>query len=141
MDALRYWVGAHACQSSSIQVSDRILASSKQETDRIRSILRFVISNLNEFDEPIHFKEMKLVDQYLLHCLAKYFQKISRFYDNMQFNQVCILTQNFVANEVSGFYLSIIKDRLYCEEKISLKRQSAVTTLYWMGIILTKLLR
>ena len=50
MDVLRYWVGAHACQSSAIQVSDNMMESTKQDVDKIRNTLRFIISNLNDQD-------------------------------------------------------------------------------------------
>ena len=48
MDVLRYWVGAHASQSPAIQISDNVMESSKQEVDKIRNSLRFIISNLHE---------------------------------------------------------------------------------------------
>ena len=48
VDVLRYWVGAHASQSPAIQISDNVMESSKQEVDKIRNSLRFIISNLHE---------------------------------------------------------------------------------------------
>ena len=57
MDVLRYWVGAHASQSPAIQISDNVMESSKQEVDKIRNSLRFIISNLHEENsELLDFK-------------------------------------------------------------------------------------
>ena len=55
MDVLRYWVGAHASQSPAIQISDNVMESSKQEVDKIRNSLRFIISNL-------HVDNLELLD-------------------------------------------------------------------------------
>ena len=57
MDILRYWVGAHACQSNAIQVSDNIMESSKQDVDKIRNTMRFIIGNLNDQD----FQQLNLM--------------------------------------------------------------------------------
>ena len=48
MDVLRYWVGAHASQNPAIQIGDNVMESTKQEVDKIRNSLRFIISNLHE---------------------------------------------------------------------------------------------
>ena len=114
------------------------MKATKQEADRLRNVLRFIISNLHDFHDPIPIQEMKIVDQYMLHCLASYYNTIAKSYDAIYFNKVCIETQNFVANNLSSFYFPVIKDRLYCDEKFSNSRQSAVSTLFWIGHILTK---
>ena len=63
MDVLRYWVGAHASQSPAIQISDNVMESSKQEVDKIRNSLRFIISNLNE--ENLDLLDLKVGIFYL----------------------------------------------------------------------------
>ena len=83
---------------------------------------------------------MDLVDQFMLHQLREYYNDIVQFYENMAFNKVCISTANFFANDLSAFYLTLIKDRLYCDAKDSLRRKSALTTLHFLGEYLTKCL-
>ena len=63
MDVLRYWVGAHASQSPAIQISDNVVESSKQEVDKIRNSLRFIISNLHE--ENLDLLDLKVGIFYL----------------------------------------------------------------------------
>ena len=139
VDTLRYWVAAHACRSANIQVSDKIMATSKQETDKLRNYLRFAISIIESEDHHLlPLEQMKLVDRYILHRLAVYYEKLAASYDTLFLNRVCQLTQNFTVNELSGFYYSIIKDRLYCDEKFSTHRQSAVTTLSHIVTVLIK---
>jgi isoleucyl-tRNA synthetase len=47
---------------------------------------------------------------------------------------------DFCVVEMSNFYLDIIKDRLYCEEKDGLKRRSAQTALFLILDTLTKII-
>ena len=57
VDVLRYWVGSHACQSTAIQISDSMMETTKQEVNRIRNTLRFIISNLQDQEsEPVDLK-------------------------------------------------------------------------------------
>jgi isoleucyl-tRNA synthetase len=145
VDVLRYWVGAHACQSSSIPVGEDLMKQTKQEVDRLRNALRYIIGNINDeatkkdiFALPYH--EMTLVDQYMLHILWKYRSTLTDCFETMAFNQVCQVTQNFVANDLSSFYFMLVKDRLYCDAQESLGRKSAVTVMLKLGQYMTKLL-
>ena len=141
VDTLRYWVAAHACRSANIQVSDKVMSLTKQETDKLRNYLRFAISNIESEDHDlVPLEQMKIVDRYMLHRMAVFYEKLSASYDTLFLNRVCQLTQNFTVNELSGFYYSIIKDRLYCDEKSSLQRQSALTALYHIATVLVKAL-
>lgn len=36
-------------------------------------------------------------------------------YESYEYNRVCAHIMNFVANSLSGLYLHVIKDRLYCD--------------------------
>ena len=83
---------------------------------------------------------MELVDKFILHQLRQYYLNVADSYESMLYNKVCISTINFFVNDLSGFYLTIIKDRLYCEAKDSVKRKSALTTLHFLGEYLTKCL-
>ena len=47
---------------------------------------------------------------------------------------------DFCVVDMSNFYLDIIKDRLYCEEKDGAKRRSAQTALFLILDTMTKLM-
>ncbi|MBE6914947.1 MAG: isoleucine--tRNA ligase, partial [Ruminococcaceae bacterium] len=47
---------------------------------------------------------------------------------------------DFCVVEMSNFYLDIIKDRLYCEERTGLKRRSAQTAMYLILATMTKIM-
>ena len=50
-----------------------------------------------------------------------------------------ISPEDYAVVELSSFYLDVIKDRLYCEEKNGLKRRSAQTALYLILDTMTKM--
>ena len=56
------------------------------------------------------------------------------------FNKVYHAVYNFCVVAMSNFYLDIIKDRLYCEEKDGAKRRSAQTALFLILDTMTKLM-
>ena len=137
----RYWVGAHGCQSSAITISDNLMQSTKQDVDRIRNTIRFIISNLpTDKNFQLKYEELKPVDQFMLHELKNFMNTVSNLYEEFAYNRICLATQNFVANELSAFYFTLVKDRLYCDAEDSSRRKSALTTLLHLGRSLTKLL-
>ena len=60
-------------------------------------------------------------------------------YDEYEFHVVSHAINDFCVVDLSSFYLDIIKDRLYCEEKDGLLRRSAQTALYLILDTITKL--
>ena len=116
------------------------MLTTKQEVDRLRNTLRFLAGNLQHEFDLLDINDMKLVDRFMLHQLQNLYQNLKKSYDSMAYNKVCVTLQHFIANDLSGFYLSTVKDRLYCEPKLSKQRLSALTTLSWLMEYLTKTL-
>lgn len=72
---------------------------------------------------------MYVIDQYMLHLLQDLANKINDSYKQYDFGKVVRLLQAFYTRELSNFYFSIIKDRLYCENADDPKRRSCQTAL------------
>ncbi len=49
VDVLRYWVAAHGCQTNFIHVGDNLMDLTKQEVDRIRNAMRFLLGMAVQF--------------------------------------------------------------------------------------------
>ena len=64
---------------------------------------------------------------------------MAKAYEDYEFHVVSHEINDFCVVELSSFYLDIIKDRLYCEEKNGLKRRSAQTALFLILDTLTKM--
>ncbi|XP_030642225.1 isoleucine--tRNA ligase, mitochondrial [Chanos chanos] len=130
-DVLRWWV-AESNVFSEVQIGPNALNSAQENINKLRNTLRFLLGNLQGFDprsQAVDSKDMYYVDQYLLHLLREYSMKVTDAYNEFDSGRVIRLLQAFIARDLSSFYFSIIKDRLYCDPEDSLGRRSCQTVL------------
>ncbi|XP_061157054.1 isoleucine--tRNA ligase, mitochondrial isoform X1 [Syngnathus typhle] len=130
-DVLRWWV-AESNIFSEVQIGPSALTSARDNINKVRNTLRFLLGNLHGFDprvQAVEAKEMMYVDQYMLHLLREYSMKVTDAYNEFDAGRVIRLLQAFIARDLSSFYFSIIKDRLYCDPEDSLGRRSCQTAL------------
>ncbi|XP_060789265.1 isoleucine--tRNA ligase, mitochondrial [Neoarius graeffei] len=130
-DVLRWWV-AESSVFSEVQIGPKALNAAKENINKLRNTLKFLLGNLQGFDPRSHAvdsKDMFYIDQYLLHLLREYSVKVTDAYSEFDCSRVIRLLQAFITRDVSSFYFSIIKDRLYCDGETSLGRRSCQTVL------------
>ena len=133
-DVLRSWIASTDYRNEMV-VSDEILNRSSDSYRRIRNTIRFLLGNINDFDydkNAIEVKNMTQLDKWMLEKTKSLQDEIISDYDNYQFHQAFKKIHNFCANELGGFYLDILKDRLYTSKKNSDARRSCQTTLYFV---------
>ncbi|XP_058813036.1 isoleucine--tRNA ligase, mitochondrial [Topomyia yanbarensis] len=114
-DALRWWVAAHAIQNTSIPVSHKLLTASAENVQKIRGIMRYllgVISTRGQVKSDASC--LNHMDRYYLQQLQKLHDTIFTLYDSYQYNKASAIILTFCTSTLSGFYLHLIKDRLYC---------------------------
>jgi isoleucyl-tRNA synthetase len=110
---------------------------------RIRNTLRFLLANLDDFDPEIHVlpvSEWLEIDQYALQMAARLQDQVARDYDNYQFHLAMQKLQAFCSEDLSGFYLDILKDRLYTAAKDSKPRRAAQNALHHITHSLLRLM-
>ena len=133
LDTLRFWV-AHEYYKPQIQIGGKILEKFIKRVFEIRSLLRFMVGNLNDFSNLdkylINYESLEPIDKYILGRLRETFILVEENYYDMHFNKALNILENFFLSELSSFYIKSIKDRLYCDDANSLTRRSAQTTLY-----------
>uniref|UniRef100_A0A8C5PUW9 isoleucine--tRNA ligase n=1 Tax=Leptobrachium leishanense TaxID=445787 RepID=A0A8C5PUW9_9ANUR len=130
-DVLRWWV-AESNVFTEVQIGPGVLNSAQDDINKLRNVLRFMLGNLNGFvpeRDAVTSSEMFVIDQYMLHLLQDYASKVSDAYKGYDFGKVIRLLEALMTRDLSSFYFSIIKDRLYCEEEKNLKRRSCQTVL------------
>ncbi|KAF4084477.1 hypothetical protein AMELA_G00129100 [Ameiurus melas] len=130
-DVLRWWV-AESNVFSEVQIGPKALNAARENINKLRNTLRFLLGNLQGFDPRSHAvdsKDMHYIDQYLLHLLREYSIKVTDAYSEFDSGRVIRLLQAFISRDLSSFYFSIIKDRLYCDAEDSLGRRSCQTVL------------
>ncbi|CAB1330720.1 unnamed protein product [Coregonus sp. 'balchen'] len=131
VDVLRWWV-AESNVFSEVQIGPNVLNSARDSINKLRNTLKFLLGNLQGFDprtQAVDPKEMHYIDQYLLHLLRDYSMKMTDAYNDFGAGRAIRLLQAFITRDLSRFYFSIIKDRLYCDPEDSLGRRSCQTVL------------
>ena len=139
-DLLRLWAGS-ADYHVDVRCSDKIFKQLSQNYLKFRNTARYCLGNLSGFD-PNHLvapEDMVELDRWAVTKLNQLIEKCFAAYDTYEFHVVSHAINDFCVVELSSFYLDIIKDRLYCEEKDGLIRRSAQTALWLILDTITKL--
>ena len=139
-DMIRLWAGS-ADYHVDVRCSDKIFKQLSQNYLKFRNTARYCLGNLDGFDpnKLVQPEEMVGLDRWAITKLNQLIQRCFTAYDNFEYHVVSHAINDFCVVELSSFYLDIIKDRLYCEEKDGLARRSAQTALWLILDSLTKL--
>ncbi len=140
-DVLRLWVASTDFRND-MAVSKKILKQVNESFSKIRNTCRFLLSNLSGFEESMAIPEEKLleIDRYALLKLEQMQNRVRQAYDEFEFHIVYHSIYSYCVNDLSAFYLDIVKDRLYCDARSSLSRLSAQTVMHRMLLTLVKLM-
>ena len=130
VDILRLWVVASDYYDD-LKLDNAILQSQTDSYRRIRNTFRYLIGNLDGFndDEKINESEFPDLEKYILHRLWEIDQIISDCVKNFNFHLMFTTLLNFCSNDLSAFYFDIRKDVIYCDGKKSKIRRSSRTLL------------
>ena len=131
-EILRLWVASEDYRDD-VKVSDEILRQVSDAYRKIRNTIRYMLSNLADFDPKQHrlpFAELSELDQWALTRYEELKKKVVVAYEKYEFHSLYHGLNYFCGTTMSAFYLDIIKDRLYASGTDSQLRRSAQTALY-----------
>ena len=130
-DIVRLWA-ASSDYHADVRCSKEIFKQIAQNYLKFRNTARYCLGNLNEFDpdDLVAPQDMEELDKWALTKLDALVRECKRAYNVYEFHMVSHAINDFCVVELSSFYLDILKDRLYCEEKNGLRRRSAQTALF-----------
>ncbi len=131
-DILRLWV-ASTDTAGELSISDKILQGVIDSYRRIRNTLKFLLANLSDFDPAEHslpLSEWLEIDRYALHLTQRFDAEVRAAYTGYEFLRVAQALHGFCAETLGGFYLDILKDRLYTTAANSKARRSAQSALH-----------
>jgi isoleucyl-tRNA synthetase len=133
-DVLRLWVAA-ADYSNDMSVSDEILKRMADSYRRMRNTVRFLLGNLAGFavEDAVPVDRLVALDRWALRRAADLQAEILGAYRDYEFHRIYQLVHNFCVVDLGGFYLDIIKDRLYTTPRSSHARRSAQTVLWHLA--------
>jgi len=146
-DILRLWV-ATTDYSGELTISDEILKRVVEGYRRIRNTLKFLLANLSDFDPKAHalpVDDWLEIDRYALALTRQLQGELQAHYDAYEFHFIVQKLQSFCSEDLGGFYLDILKDRLYTSGADSRARRAAQNALHhlthalarWMAPILS----
>ena len=141
-DILRLWVAA-TDYSGELSISDEILKRVTEAYRRIRNTLRFLLANTADFDATknmLPVAEWLEIDRYALAMTRQMQQDAEADFGRYEFHRVVQALQTFCSEDLGGFYLDILKDRLYTTKVDSRARRSAQSALWHITQAFVKLM-
>jgi isoleucyl-tRNA synthetase len=133
-DILRLWVAA-TDYSGELSLSDEILKRVADTYRRMRNTLRFLLANTADFDatkDLVAVEKMSEIDRYALAMTHTLVSDCAEAYGRYEFHGVTQKIQSFCSEDLGGFYLDILKDRLYTCGATSHARRSAQSALHYI---------
>ena len=140
-DILRLWV-ASTDYSGELSISEEILKRVVESYRRIRNTLRFLLANLMDFNpqtDLVAMTDCLEIDRYMLAMTEAFQEDLTQSYDRYEFHLIVHKLHNFCSEDLGGFYLDILKDRLYTAATQGIPRRSAQTVLYHIAHSLVRL--
>ena len=131
-EILRLWV-ASTDYSGELSISDEILKRVVESYRRIRNTLRFLLANTSDFNpatDAIPVNELLEIDRYAITRMTQLQAEIHQHFQDYEFHPVVAKLQMYCSEDLGGFYLDILKDRLYTSGATSAARRSAQTAIW-----------
>lgn len=127
-EILRLWVAMSDYQND-IKIGDDILKQVAEQYRKLRNTFRFLLANINDLDECVKVHKVGILDRWILNKARTVFNEVNRLFSIYEFSKGFHMLNSFVVNELSGIYLDVCKDRLYCDSKNDIHRLASQTTM------------
>ena len=129
-DILRLWVVASNYEED-LRFGPDILKYQGDAYRRLRNTLRYLLGNLDGFDESEHLaaKDMPELERWVLHRLASLDIRVRKHIEDFDFHELYKAIYTFCSVDLSAFYFDVRKDVLYCDRTDSLRRRACRTVL------------
>ena len=141
-EILRLWVAGEDYRED-VRISDEILNNLVEAYRRIRNTVRFLLSNLFDFDpahDAVPYLTLPELDRWALHRTHVLAAKVRDAYAAYEFHTIYHALNNYCAVDLSSLYLDVRKDRLYCEKPASRERRATQTVIAAIADTLVRLM-
>ncbi|MEA3402024.1 MAG: isoleucine--tRNA ligase [Armatimonadota bacterium] len=141
-DVLRLWF-TYADFRQKMVLSDSIFQQVADAYRRIRNTTRFLLQNLQDFDpseDSLPVAELREIDRWALDRLQRRIRAITDAYERWDLHIVYRELHAFCDQDLSAFYLNVLKDRLYTDLADSPARRSAQTAMWRTLLAIVKMM-
>ncbi len=123
-EILRLWVASSDYQGD-LKISQSILKQSAENYRKLRNTFRIMLANINDLKSLTPYNEMGELDKWILSEAKTVFDNVHKSFSHYNFVNGMSLLNNFIVNELSGIYIDITKDSLYCDAINDPRRNSS----------------
>ena len=140
-EIVRLWVASVDFRED-VAASENLMQRVADNYRKLRNTFRFLLGNLHGFIPAQHAvsdAELLPLDRYMLARTRELCEKVTAWYDAMEFHRVYHAVNEFCIVELSALYLDALKDRMYTLAPSSAARRSAQTALWKIAEALVRL--
>ncbi|MEA3373925.1 MAG: isoleucine--tRNA ligase [Campylobacterota bacterium] len=123
-EILRLWVAMSDYQGD-LKISDDILKQTAESYRKLRNTFRFLLANIDDLEVILPYEKLGVLDQWIVSKAQMVFDDVHANFTAYNFVQGMSVLNNFIVNELSGIYMDITKDRLYCDAKDAQHRRAS----------------
>ncbi len=123
-EILRLWVASSDYQGD-LKISQGILKQISENYRKLRNTFRIMLANINDLETLTPYEEMGTLDKWILGVASEVIGEVHTSFSQYDFVNGMSRLNNFIANELSGMYIDMTKDSLYCNAKDGQRRKSS----------------
>jgi isoleucyl-tRNA synthetase len=123
-EILRLWVASSDYQGD-LKISQGILKQISENYRKLRNTFRIMLANINDLETLTPYEEMGKLDKWILNVAGEVLGDVHKSFSEYDFVNGMSRLNNFIANELSGMYIDMTKDSLYCDAKNSQRRMAS----------------
>jgi isoleucyl-tRNA synthetase len=141
-EILRLWVSMVDYRED-IRLGKEILARTVEAYRKIRNVIRVLVANLYDFDPGSHMvphSRMLEIDRWAMAKYTEAAERMVKAYEEYDYPTVYQTANQFIAVDVSAFYVDVTKDRMYTFGRTSEARRSGQTAMFHIAEGLARLL-
>lgn len=131
-DIVRLWVASVDWQNE-VPFGEDLFKQVTEPYRRLRNTLRILLANLGDFDverDEVAAAQMPLLDRWIMERQNALIRDVRAAYEAFDFRRAFTLINQFCANDLSALYIDITKDRLYCDQRDTLRRRATQTAMH-----------
>ena len=123
-EILRLWVASSDYQGD-LKISKGILKQTSENYRKLRNTFRIMLANINDLETITPYEEMGELDKWILNVAQEKFDEVHKLFSEYNFVNGMNTLNNFIVNELSGMYIDMTKDNLYCNAQESNRRRAS----------------